>query len=535
MRPREEQQPVHRNPSRTKQPAPLTAAGRRRTAPSAKSTGTALRALVEESAEGMILADENGRILFANGAAAKLLGRSAADLIGSIGFELVRPDHLPIAQEEFGRSLANPGLAVAFQVDVLQPDATARTLAVKLVNRLPVPGVTAVVVHFHEAATAAPNPADDDRYRALFYHAPIGLGIADLEGRLLAFNDAILRPGGYTREDIERLGNVAFLYADAADRDRVLGLARSQGFVFREEVRFRRKDGTSYDALISLSPVDFGGRRCWYSAVEDITDHKQSERERRHLEGRLRQAQKMEAVGNMTAGIAHDFNNFLTVIGVNADVMVEVLEREQHELYGEAVELRESTRRAAATVRKLLAYGRKADLRRERVDLAGVVGSLHTTIERLAPQPVRFALAAEPGAVADVDPSAVEQIILNLVTNARDAMPGGGTLAIAVRPIVLAPDECPAEWIKPGTYGLVSVTDTGVGMDEVTRTRVFEPFFTTKRGGAGTGLGLAMVYGLVKQQEGFVHVESTLGEGTTVRLYFPRSDGGAGRPPSAMK
>jgi PAS domain S-box-containing protein len=487
--------------------------------------GAALSALVEGSEEGMILADENGRILFANGAAAKLLGRSPANLVGSIGFELVRPEHLQVAREEFGRCLANPGLAVAFQVDVLQPDETTKTLAVKLVNRLPVSGVSAVVVHFHEAATAATSPADDDRYRDLFYHAPIGLGIADLEGRLLAFNDAILRPGGYAREDIERMGNVALLYADPADRDRVLGLARSQGFVWREEVQFRRKDGTSYDALISLSPVEFGGRQCWYSAVEDITDHKRSEQERRVLESRLRQAQKMEAVGNMTAGIAHDFNNFLTVIAMNANLMVEVLEREQHALRSEAVELRESTRRAAATVRKLLAYGRKAHLRRERTDLAGVVGSLHTTIERLAPEPVRVALAAEPGAVADVDPSAVEQIILNLVTNARDAMPGGGTLAIAVRPILLSPIECPAEWIKPGAYGVISVTDSGVGMDELTRARVFEPFFTTKRGGAGTGLGLAMVYGLVKQQEGFVLVESTLGEGTTVRLFFPRSDG----------
>jgi two-component system cell cycle sensor histidine kinase/response regulator CckA len=516
---------MHRNPTRTKRPGPLTAAGRRRSAPGSKSMGAALRALVDESEEGMILADEDGRILFANGAAAKLLGRASTDLVGTIGFELVRPEHLPVAQQEFGRSLANPGLAVAFQVDVLQPDGTARTLAVKLVNQLPVPGVTAVVVHFHEAATAAPGSAGDDRYRDLFYHAPIGLGIADLEGRLLAFNDAILRPGRYTREDIERLGNVALLYADEADRDRVLGLARSQGFVWREEVRFRRKDGTSYDALISLSPVEFGGRRCWYSAVEDITDHKRSEQERRVLEGRLRQAQKMEAVGNMTAGIAHDFNNILTVIAVNADLMVEVLEREQHSLRGEAVELRESTRRGAETVRKLLAYGRKADLRRERTDLAGVVGRLHTTIERLAPEPVRVALAAEPGAVADVDPSAVEQIILNLVTNARDAMPGGGMLAIAVRPVVLSPEACPAEWIKPGAYGLVSVTDSGVGMDERTRSRAFEPFFTTKRGGAGTGLGLAMVYGLVKQQEGFVLLESMLGEGTTVRLFFPRSDG----------
>jgi len=511
-------------PGRTKRPASFAAPGRRGPTPAGKTPSAALRALVEDSAEGMILADETGRIVFANGAAERVLGYSPAELVGRIGFDFCHPEHLPVAQEGFGRSLTNPGLAVAFQVDIEHRDTTTRTLAVKLVNRLAVPGVKAVVVHFHEAGAQEPTH-NDEPYRALFYNAPIGLGVADLEGQLMAFNDAILRPGRYSRDDISQMGNVAHLYCHAADRERVLALARSQGFVWREEVQFRRKDGTCYDALISLSPVRYGGRQGWYSAVEDVTERKRAEEGRHHLEARLRQAQKMEAVGNMTAGIAHDFNNILTVISMNAQVMAEALEREGSDLRNEAIEVREAARRGAATVRKLLGYSRHADLHREPTDLAVVVQELHSMIRHLVPEPIRIELQVVPGAVADVDSSAVEQMVLNLVTNARDAMPGGGELVIDVRPIVLPPEERPAEWIKPGAYGRVTVTDSGVGMDERTRARVFEPFFTTKRGGAGTGLGLAMVYGLVKQQDGFVDVQSQVGKGTTVSLYFPRSEG----------
>ncbi len=498
------------------------ARGRRSAAPGRGLPGSAMRALVDDSAEGMILADQDGRILFANAASEPLLGYSPAELEGRIGFDFCRPDHLPIAREAFGRALARPGEAITLEADVIRRDGTARSLAVRLVNRLPVPAVNAVVVHFREATRppAISSPEDPEQFRGLFQAAPIGLGVADLDGTLLAFNDAILQPGGYTREDIVRLGNVARLYADPAERDRVLALARTQGYVWRHEVQFRRKDGSSYDALLSLTPVRLGGRPCWYAAVEDLTDQKRAEEQRRQLEADLRQAQKMEAVGKMTAGIAHDFNNLLSIVVMNADLMAEALEREGREVTAGLVELQEAAQRGAAMVRKLLGFSRHTALVLEPTDLAAVVEGLRSMVRRLAPESIACELRLTAGGMAQADTAAVEQMILNLVTNACDAMPGGGSLIIEVSPAVLSVAERPAEWMEPGSFVRVSVTDTGVGMDPRTQARVFEPFFTTKPPGAGTGLGLAMVYGLVKQHGGFVEVRSRVGHGTTVSLYF---------------
>ena len=264
----------------------------------------------------MVLADEQGIIAYANPASEPLLGYSAASLVGRNGFDLCRDEHLPLAREQFARCLEHPGEVISFQADATTANGGFRPLALRLVNRLRDRGIGAVVVYFREAAAERPptyaGGADsEDAYQALFEQAPVGLGVADLEGNLLAFNDAILKPGGYTRQDIIEIGNVARLYASTAERERILRLAQEQGYVWREEVLFRRKDRSAYDTLLSLMPVRFRGRQCWYAAVEDVSDLKQAEQQRLQLEAQLRQAQKMEAVGRMTSGIAHDFNNVL--------------------------------------------------------------------------------------------------------------------------------------------------------------------------------------------------------------------------------
>jgi PAS domain S-box-containing protein len=364
---------------------------------------------------------------------------------------------------------------------------------------------------------------EEQHYRAVFESAPIGLGVADMEGRLLIFNNAMMQPGEYTREDILAIGNVAKLYAHPEDRERVLAIAREQGFVWRHEVQFRRKCGSCYDTLLSLTPIQFGGRRCWLAAVEDITERKRAEEQQRQLEGQLRQAQKMEAVGRMTAGIAHDFNNILSVIIGNADELIadapgdDELQRREN-----LTELRRAADRGVAMIRKLLGYSRHAALTVEPADLASLMDGLREMVRHVVPEHIAIDMAGAPGSQAAVDPSAIEQIVLNLVTNARDAMPRGGTIRIDLTPVALPQGGATPTWMPAGAYVCLSVSDTGVGMDEAPRARVFEPFFTTKPGGAGTGLGLAMVFGLVKQQHGFVDVQSEPGNGTTVSLYFPQ-------------
>jgi PAS domain S-box-containing protein len=365
----------------------------------------------------------------------------------------------------------------------------------------------------------------DDPYRAIFEAAPIGLGVADLDGRLLVFNRAMLRPGGYEREDILAIGNVARLYYRDADRDRVLALARDQGFVWRHEVQFRRKDGTPYDTLLSLAPLYYEGRRCWLSSVEDITDRKRAEARQRELQGQLMQAQKMEAVGRMTAGIAHDFNNVLSVITGSAQLLARSLGHEAAAANEDLTELQHAADRGVAMVRKLLGYSRQAELTLHPTDLTAVVQGLRGMLRRLVPERIGIDVRGDGASAAEVDTAAVEQMVVNLVTNARDAIAGDGTISLDVRPVVVCAGGASPAWLPPAAYVRLTVTDTGCGMDEATRARVFQPFFTTKAAGAGTGLGLAMVYGLAKQQRGFVDVQSELGRGTTVTVYFQRAGG----------
>ena len=478
----------------------------------------ALRALVEGADEGMILADSSAIVQYASPAAAQLLGQSPAELRGRVGFDMCHPEHVPIARAAFGRCLADATRPVDLVLAIIRPDGSSPTISVRLVNKLADPEVNSVVVHFR--GTRRPPQAPEDHYRAVFECAPIGLGVADMTGQLVLFNDAMMRPGGYTHEDIVAIGNVAKLYYNEADRAKVLALAQEQGFVWRLEVQFRTKSGDPYDTLLTLAPVRFDDRPCWLAAVEDITQQKRAETDKRRLEAQLQQAQKMEAVGRMTAGIAHDFNNVLAVILGSSQMLTDTLTPLPGPHLGDLEELRKAAQRGSDMVKKLLGYSRSAELRLVATDLAQLVESHRGALRHLVPARIEIAVRAEPGSMALVDPAAIEQMVFNLITNARDAIPETGTIRIRVGSTEV--DQPSTPWLPTGSYVRLSVADDGAGMDGPTRARVFEPFFTTKGHGAGTGLGLAMVYGLAKQQGGFVDVQSAPGQGTTVSLFFPR-------------
>jgi len=251
--------------------------------------------------------------------------------------------------------------------------------------------------------------------------------------------------------------------------------------------------------------------------AEDVT-------EQRTLERALQQAQKMETIGRLTSGIAHDFNNLLTVILAQSNLMAKALPADPSaELRRDLAELTDAARRGAELVHRLLGFSRHETLDLRPLSAPEWVREELPTLRRLLPATIEVQCDAEPEAgVVEADAGALEQILLNLATNARDAMPGGGTLHLDVRRTRLDAEDRPLHaWVEPGSYVCIAVSDTGAGMDATTQARVFEPFFTTKPAGVGTGLGMAMVYGLVKQHKGFVHVYSEVGQGTTVKLYLP--------------
>ena len=248
-----------------------------------------------------------------------------------------------------------------------------------------------------------------------------------------------------------------------------------------------------------------------------------AESEKKELEAQFLQAQKMEAVGRLAGGIAHDFNNLLTVISSYSSLALETL-RPQDPLHADMQEIRGAAERAARLTRQLLAFSRKQVMRPQLLDLSAMARDMERMLQRLIGEDVTLELKLEPElGIISADPGQVEQVMMNLVVNARDAMPNGGILVIETSNVAFSTELSMTELGRPaGEYVVLSVSDTGTGMSEETQANLFEPFFTTKGAGVGTGLGLSTVYGIVKQSGGDIHVRSELGRGTSFRIYFPR-------------
>jgi PAS domain S-box-containing protein len=359
----------------------------------------------------------------------------------------------------------------------------------------------------------------EGRYREMFEQTLAGVATTTLDGRIVLCNEAFARTFGYDSPD-ELIGrSAAALYWEPKEREGVLAALRESGRLRTHELRMRRRDGKPVWILANLTLHEGdAGEPLIEDTVIDVSD-------RKVLEQQLWQAQKLDALGSLAGGVAHDFNNILTAVIGYADLMRQDLppgDRHVEDLD----EIIKASDRAAALTRQLLAFSRRQPFEPKAVRLDRVVADLEKMLRRLLGPDVRLVTAgdAEPAAVW-ADPNQIEQVIMNLTVNSRDAMPQGGTLTVETRTVQLD-ERFPLERgdLGPGRYVMLAVSDTGSGMDQATMDRLFEPFFTTKEKGKGTGLGLATVYGIVKQSKGHILVYSEPGVGTTFKCYFPTTD-----------
>jgi two-component system cell cycle sensor histidine kinase/response regulator CckA len=368
------------------------------------------------------------------------------------------------------------------------------------------------------------------KFRAIFERVAIGIALTDIEGRFMESNPALQKILGYSEEELHHKAFTRFTHPDdiPADLNLYNELIVGKRDHYQMEKRYIRKDGGLVWAHLNASLIQSAGGESQFAIrmVEDIT-------ERKRLEIHFLQSQKMETVGRLAGGVAHDFNNILTVIKGYSQLSLSQI-KEGHPLKGNIEEISRATERGEDLTHQLLAFSRRQIMDLKVLNLNALVDGLGKMLRRVIGEDIEMVtvLADDLGRVK-VDPGQIEQVILNLAVNARDAMPNGGKLTLETANVEL--DEFYARSrisVIPGRYVMVSVSDTGCGMSPEVREQIFEPFFTTKKEGKGTGLGLSTVYGIIKQSGGNVWVYSEPGQGTTFKIYLPRVEEEADALPS---
>ncbi|WP_020469611.1 hybrid sensor histidine kinase/response regulator [Zavarzinella formosa] len=504
--------------------------------------GKALLACVVESAGDAIVSfDLAGNVLSWNKSAERLFGYPAGEIIGRPVSLLTPPEGRDVTRGKVDRLCRGEDVG---PYETLRMGRDGRRILVEVTPvpvRTPDGSVIAVAANYRDV-TARRLAEETLRLRNRAIQAVNqGILITDPtqpDNPIIYASPGFLRLTGY--DSAEVVGrNARFLQGKDTDPGMVLRLrtAVRDGESCTAEMLNYRKDGKAFWNEVSVSPIrDEAGRVTHFVGVQaDISD-------RRKLEEQFRQSQKMEAVGQLAAGVAHDFNNLLTVINGYSEIMMQSLPPEDpnREM---AEEILNAGERSAGLTRQLLAFSRQQILAPKALDLNAAVADIEKLLQRLIGEHIRLTTVPHPELrTVRADPSQIEQVILNLCVNARDAMPAGGQITIETRNVELDPGyaELRPE-VRPGRYVMLAVSDTGHGMSQEVMSRIFEPFFTTKVAGKGTGLGLATVFGVIKQSGGHVAAYSEVGIGTTFRVYLPeeemsgKADANVSAPPSPVE
>jgi len=363
------------------------------------------------------------------------------------------------------------------------------------------------------------------RYRTLLEEASDGIVVFDDSGRFMEANPSLCAMLGYSRDEVLSMDAASIIHPQDLEREPIGWEALKAGLVRIIERRFVRKDG-------SIVPVETKTRRMqdgrYLSIVRDITARRQADQALtalREREEQLRQAQKIEAIGRLAGGVAHDFNNVLTAIMGYTDLLLDDF-REDDPRRQDLKEIKKAGERAAGLTRQLLAFSRKQVLQPVMLDLNAIVGGVDKLLRRLLGDEIEFHFAPDAALRKVIaDPGQVEQVLINLSVNARDAMADGGRLTVRTQNVRVSQEEAQQRPpMIPGLYVTLMVADTGHGIEPDVAPHIFEPFFTTKAQGKGTGLGLATVYGIVKQSDGFVFVDSQPGQGAAFTVYLPAAE-----------
>jgi PAS domain S-box-containing protein len=497
------------------------------------------RKIFEHSAVGIAVVHSDGCLTDVNPAFRRMMGYSSAELANRNVADITHPEDMAAERELLQQILAGERTTYRMTKRFRRKDGSifwgrlSATHVPEGIDGLDSAGVGMIedISEQRAAEEALERDVEERRefaeqlqrttqtLQTLIDASPLAIMTLDSSGKVRSWNHAAEGMFGWSAN--EAMGTtVPFVPPEGMDgfRQSLQRVLSGKALTGLQVVR-RRRDGKSIDVRVCAAPTrDPNGTIDGVIAlVEDVT-------ERRNLGEQLRQAQKMEAIGQLTGGIAHDFNNLLTIVITNAALLASEIEPDRADMRAELSELQRAALRGVELVRKLMAFSRRRPVELQAIDLGQVVSDASNDLRRLLPASVEVGVQVEKAVSLTImgDVGAIEQILFNLATNARDAMPEGGALQLSVHRAWLDEEHRRTRgWGTPGEYIVIAVSDTGCGMSPSVQARAFEPFFTTKEVGKGTGLGMAMVYGLVTQHHGYADISSEEGRGTTVRLYFP--------------
>jgi len=482
-----------------------------------------LAAIVECSGDAIIAADLDGKITDWNAGAEKMFGYSRAEAAGMPVTIIASPERRDEARQILARIRKGAGVINQETLRVKQDGKPVHvSLTVSPIRNQAgrLTGSAAILRDITERMEMeAALRRSEANFRSVIENSPYGALRTLLDGRILLANPAVVRMLGYGSEsEVLSLNMNLDIYRNATDRARVIEQARNTEYLKDIEVEWKHRSGSPIMVRFSTHIVkDQTGEIDHFDLmVQDIS-------KQRNLEDQLRQAQKMEAIGRLAGGIAHDFNNLLGVIIGYSELALDQIEPASA-VRAQVEQIRKAGERAGALTRQLLAFSRQQVLDTKTLKLNAIISDMAQMLIRLIGEDIELQTKLESGLHAvRGDQGQLEQVIMNLAVNARDAMPQGGKLMIETCNVTVEADELQRHTsMMPGDYVLLTISDTGMGMDTETQAHIFEPFFTTKAQGKGTGLGLATVYGVVKQSGGYIWVYSEPGVGATFKVYLPR-------------